>query len=260
MNIFLAIILTKSLLFYLHKRESIQKCILKIILIVMIAAFAELKFFFVEFAAVVIVAFLVTKFTWKKLLMIAISCFFLYFGVELLLNVFPEFEEVMSVQGLFESATSEHGYTSSGDMNRLTALSMSKELFLKSSEERLFGLGLGNCDYAESYSFLTSPFYIENKGLHYTWLSTAFVFLEMGYVGLIFFFGFYVMLFGEVHRKERKGKCATVYCHIAKVLSIMCIVIAIYNSTLRIESAYMLYFVMAIPFFNTKEEGKRYCV
>ena len=251
LNIFLIIVLTKSILFYLHKRESVHQCMFKIVLITMSAAFAELKFFFMEFAVIIILAALVTKLTRRKIFIMLISGLGIYFGIELLLIVFPEFEEIMSVQGLFESAMSDQGYTSAGDMNRLTALSMSEEMFLKTTEDKLFGLGLGNCDYSDNYSFLTSPFFVENKLLHYTWLSVAFIFLETGYVGLCFFFGFYIILFWEIdkqEKREKQGESSVVYCHIAKVLAIMCILIAIYNSTLRTEAAYMLYFVMAIPF------------
>lgn len=254
LNIFLIIILVKSILYYMHKKERIHSCLVKLILIIMTAAFAELKFFFVEFAIVVATIILITKFSMRKLVIMIGTCIGMYLGIQLLLTVFPEFEEIMTIQGLWNSATSDTGYTSSGDMNRLTAISMSSELFLKTTKEKLFGLGLGNCDFAEAYKFLTSPFYSQNRDLHYMWLSTAFVFLETGYVGLVFFFGFFILIFYEINKREKKEVCERVHCHMAKVVAIMCIIIAIYNSTLRMESAYMLYVFMAIPFINSKEE------
>lgn len=252
LNIFLIIVLAKSLLYYVHKKEMLQNLLIKVALIIMTAAFAELKFFFVEFAVVILLMILIIKFSIRKLIILMGACVGLYLGVQILLIVFPEFESIMTVEGLWESATSEHGYTSAGDMNRLTALSMSSEMFLRTTEEKLFGLGLGNCDYAEAYAFLTSPFYIENGYFHYNWLSTAFMFLETGTVGLCFFIGFYLLIFREVHKREKKGECERVYCHLAKIMAIMCIIIAIYNCSLRMESAYMLYMVMSVPFLNNE--------
>ena len=99
-------------------------------LIIMTAAFAELKFFFVEFAVILLLIFLFLKFSVRKLIIMIGACTSLYLGVQILLIVFPEFEGIMNVEGLWESAISEQGYTSAGDMNRLTALNMSSEMFI----------------------------------------------------------------------------------------------------------------------------------
>ena len=133
-------------------------------------------------------------------------------------------------------------------MNRLNAIPMINELWLKSWGQRLFGLGLGNCD-TSGFAFLNTPFFQRNGDLHYIWMSYAMIYLECGYVGLAFFWGFFVLLFFKLCRMEKKAEGGMIStCRIARILAILCIVISVYNGSLRMEAGYMVYFVLAIPF------------
>ena len=153
-------------------------------------------------------------------------------------------------------AVSDKGYTSSGDMNRLTALAMSSELFLESKGEQLTGLGLGNCDYAEGFEFLTTPFYKENSLIHYNWMSTSFVYLEMGIIGLIFYFGFFAVIVVYSGKLTKKHKEDEMYFQLTITVALMSILIGIYNSSLRMEAAYMIYFILSIPFLLERTRRK----
>lgn len=252
LNIFQVAVVTKAIIYYLNKKEKIGSVVIKCALSLIIAAFAELRFFFAEFAIIVAVAVLITAFSWRKVVIIGVTTVSVIVGIRLIVEVFPDLEGLMTLEGFYNIASSEDGYTSSGDMNRLTSLSMASDLFLKTDGEKLFGLGLGNCDYAEAFSFLTSPFYLKNSGSHYTWLSTAFIFLETGFVGLVFVFGFFAMVFLMAFRRMRKTN--KLYCHISMVTAVCCVLIGIYNSSLRTEAAFMLYFLLALPFVGSKEK------
>ena len=249
LNIFQVIIISKSIIYYLNKKETLAKCITKCSMALVISAFAELKFFFVEFIIIVILAILVTKFTWRKIAIIIVTIIGVSLGISLLIHIFPNFKEVMSIQGLLESASSDKGYTASGDMNRLTFIQVSNKLFLKSYIIRIFGLGLGNCDHS-TFDFLSTPFYKAYNLLHYDWLSTAYIYLEMGIIGLIFFLGFFVIIYLVIASRIKENSINIEYAQLAQIISVMCIIIAIYNSTLRTEAAYMLYFILAIPFLK----------
>lgn len=253
-NIFMVIVITKSILYFLHKKENTVSCVVKCLIALVIAALAELKFFYVEFALIVFLLVLITRFSLRKLFISIVSVVGLVVGIFLLIYLFPEFKETMTIEGMYESATSEQGYTSKEDLNRLTTFQMTTERFLKTTKERMFGLGLGNCDYAEGYDFLTTPFYNRYKDLHYVWFSTSFVLVEMGIIGLIFFIGFFVLLFVEAQFRKKNYPEKRLYCQMTQVLSVLCILSAIYNSSLRVEAAYMMYFVLAIPFVN---DGKK---
>ena len=161
--------------------------------------------------------------------------------------VFPNILNHLSIQSLLETATSDKGYTGDGDLNRLTTIPIISNSFLTTTMEKLFGLGLGNCD-TSTFSFLQTPFHLSYSYLNYTWFSTAFVFLELGYTGLLFFFGFFALIFFLSRKVARTSGPDKIYCHIASILAICCVLIAIYNASLRTEASYMAYFVLALPF------------
>lgn len=246
-NIFFIIVLTKSVVFYMERRERLQDCFWKFAAMILICALAELKFFFVEAAAILICAALFTNFSWRKVGFLLGGAVGISAGAALLAVMFPQFADFFSLEWFMETASSDKGYTNSGDINRMTVIAEINERFLETPLQQLFGLGLGNCDNA-AYTFLTTPFFIKYSRLHYTWLSTAFIYLETGWVGLIFFFGFFVLAFMNARKVEKQCTgVARTYCRIAKTMSIMCVLIAIYNSSLRTEAGYMAYFVLSIP-------------
>ena len=57
-NIFFVIMATKSILLYIEKKEKLSWCILKCATMLMVAALAEMKFFFLEFIGIVVLAIL----------------------------------------------------------------------------------------------------------------------------------------------------------------------------------------------------------
>ena len=81
LNIFFVIVITKDIIFYLNKRETLMKLGIHSLLMLISSAFAELKFFYVEFALIIIVASLVTKFSWKKI----------FVGIYLFFSMFTNF-------------------------------------------------------------------------------------------------------------------------------------------------------------------------
>lgn len=246
-NVFFVIVLTKSVLFYLERREKFSDCFFKFAAVIIVSAMAEMKFFFVEAVIILVLATLFTNFSWRKVGVLLGGLAVVTAGATLLTILFPFFEEFFSLEWFIEKATADTGYTSSGDINRMNAISEVNRRFLELPVQRWFGLGLGNCDYS-GFDFLVTPFYARHSWTHYTWLSTAFMYLETGWVGLIFFFGFFVLAFINARKIEKKTTgIARTYCRIAKIISVMCIVIAIYNVSLRTEAGYMAYFVLSVP-------------
>ena len=91
LNIFQVIIVTKSLVYYLNKKESLISCVTKCSMALLIAAFAELKFFFVEFGIIIVLVVLLTKFSWKKILIILGGSIGIIIGTEILIGLCPSF-------------------------------------------------------------------------------------------------------------------------------------------------------------------------
>ena len=142
---------------------------------------------------------------------------------------FPEFAGWMRFSSILETAADPAGYASTGDLNRLNAIpEIDRRVFL-SGWDRLFGLGLGNCDVSD-FSFLTTPFSKWYDHLHYSWMSHAFWYLEGGWLGIVFFFGFFCLVW-----LENPGKYS-------RSLAVLCLFIGIYNASLRTEAAFLVYF------------------
>lgn len=247
-NIFMSIIVAKSVVFYLNKKESLLACALKCAAALLIAAMAEMKFFFAEFAMIVLLAVMYTGFLWRKLLVAVAGLVAVFTGAALLTKFFPYFADWFSVQWFLETALSAVGYTGSGDLNRLTAISDINELWLKHFGQRLVGLGMGNCETA-TFEFLQTPFFQQYGDMHYSWIGYAMMYLECGWLGLIFYFGFFALVYWKLcNMQNQTGIEFRSYIVTAKIAVVLCALISVYNNTMRAEPAYMLYFVMAVPF------------
>lgn len=253
MNVFFVIILTKDILLYIEKKEKLSTCILICVTAVLLATLAELKFFFVEVLLIIVLASLFTEFTWRKFLVIIGGLAVIIGFAMLLMELFPNFVGFLSVEWFLEAGSTNTGYTSSGDLNRLNAIPQINKLWLTNFWQRIFGMGLGNCDTA-SFDLLNTPFFKANGDMHYTWLSYAFMYLETGWIGLVFYYGFFVMIYLLVNRIEKRndGMIKT-YCRMSRILTLLCMMIAVYNSSLRTEAGYMMFFALSIPFVLNRE-------
>lgn len=255
-NIFFCAILTKSVICYLSKEEKLSTCVWKFIAAMVVAALAELKFFFVEAVLIIILAVLFTDFSWRKVLVITGGFAGILAGTMLLVQIFPNFAGFFSWEWMWESAISSKGYTSNYDLNRLNAIAVINERWLTDGWQRPFGLGLGNCD-TSSYAIVNTPFFEKYGDMHYSWLSYAFMYLECGWIGLLFYYGFFALVYRRVQKMEH-GCDASVktYCRIARIMAIVCVMISIYNSSLRTEAGYLVYFVLAAPFAYSRSMQK----
>ena len=155
---------------------------------------------------------------------------------------------------MIESLSSDKGYTNSQDINRLTALPIISKNILTEFHEKIFGLGLGNCDLS-SIELLNTPFYNEYSQLNYNWFSVSFLFLETGYRGLLIFILFYIICFILCLKMYKSGTARKDFCQIAMIMCIICILSVMYNSALRLEIAYVVYFVLALPFISAKRKN-----
>ena len=253
LNVFLCIVTAKSIIYFLNKKETIASVLCKLAASFYISALAELKFFFVEFILLLCIISLLTKFTWKKVGIIVVGLVGVVVGVSLLVQIFPEYVGQFTLELLYESAASDKGYTSSGDINRLSAISTISKVFFTKGYHYFIGFGLGNCDLS-SFSFFNTPFYEKNQTVNYNWFSHAFVYLETGYIGLIFFFGLFVLLFILARKSYKSGYADPLHCLLAMTMALMCIIISFYNATHRSDAVYMISFILAFPFISKKTE------
>lgn len=243
-NLFFTVIITHSILKFLNHKENVWRCFGKCAASLVIAAMAELKFYFVLFLVIVLLAVLGTDFTWRKLGLILGGILGAAVGAVMLTKLFPRFSGWFSLSWLWKTAVSAVGYTGAGDLNRLNAIDAINQLFFAQWPQRIFGLGLGACD-TSSIAIFNSPFYMAYSRLHYNWMSHSFWYLEMGWTGLVFFFGFFLLVFGKAGR-DLCGRQS-------RILAVCCLLIGIYNASLRTEMANLVYVVLALPFVRRDE-------
>lgn len=256
-NIYLMIMVAWHMLRYMNNEETLMKLVTRCGLSLTIAALAELKMFLFEFAIITVLATMMTKFSVRKLWIIIGAAVGLVVGIQIIKRMFPFFADWFNLSTILEYATSDKGYTYGNDINRLSALAISWNKFLGTWQEKLFGLGLGNCDYSSSFSFLTTPFYEKNGYLNYVWFSSAFMMLETGLVGLTLYVYFFIRVYSSAKKVEKNETQNPIYCQLAKIMALMAPVLIIYNCSLRMECAYMFYFVLALPFLRQSSGEKR---
>lgn len=255
MVLMLTIVCITSTVEYMEKKCNLMKVLVAIAGTLYIATIAEIKILYLIVGLVAVVSNLFTRFSVKKILLIAIIITVLPIAINILYILYPNFEDFFSYEDILEYINGEQGYTSSGDINRLSAISYCMENFLETTPQKLFGIGLGNADGSTNYIELVSDFYRDNINTHYTWFSVPFMFIETGFVGLAFFFGIFANCFIKATKVRKKVKWNNrAYAIIGQVVSVFAVVIAFANPSLRNETmGYAYYMLLAIPYILRKD-------
>lgn len=248
------IISIKSILNYFNDKETAISCFAKCGVSLMISVMAELKFFFVIFVIILIVASAITKFSWKKVFLYTVSFFFIMVASVLIVEIFGE-NRAIDIDNIIELIFASN-YSSARDLGRFTAIPTISKYFLTEPLEKIFGFGLGNCD-TSTFAICNTPFYRSHSYLNYTWLSSAFLFLETGYVGLFLFLFFFVMIFFLAYKKSKQENSNQLFCQMGMIMSIICFILTFYNSSLRMETGYIAYFVLALPFVANTSKAEQ---
>lgn len=248
-SVLFAFVVSKSLLQYFNGKEKSWLCFLKCGVSLILAAMAELKFYFVLFILMVIIAMIMTKFSWRQLLTFVLVAIMTMFAGSILTIIFGENNQ-LSLEKIFELITSEN-YASTQDLGRISAIPTLSKKILTQWYERLFGMGIGNCD-TSAFAICNTPFFQRYEYLHYSWFSSAFLFLETGYVGLLLNLSFYVLIIIFSIKQINKKENEPIYCKMAIIFAIICIILTFYNSALRKEVGYIAYFALALPFIGNK--------
>ena len=252
--LFFCIIITKSLIWCINHKESVLLCVSKCIIALAVSVLAEMKVFFFLFVIISIVVMLVTSFSWRKLVLSVAGVVILVLALILFSKLFPDWVGTFTVEAMYEIASSDSGYTSSGDLNRLNAIPRISTEISDNPLERIFGYGLGNCE-TSAATFLNTDFYKQHSNLHYTWFHDAFLFLETGIIGVIFCMGFFVVTFVQSLLFKKHRESNIMFCQLAMVVSIIAFFMVIYNSSLRSEAGYMVYFILALPLIS-RQKGR----
>lgn len=251
---FLLVVVVKSVLSFMNGNEGIIRCFSKCAVSLFISAVAELKFFFIVFVLIAMLAVVLTPFSWRKFGFILSATVATILAALLLVTMFEYFRDFFSLEKIWELATQKN-YASDVDMNRFSAVPTINEIFLTDIPSRLFGMGLGNCD-TSAISIFNTPFYDTYVDLHYSIFSISFMYLETGYVGLFLYFLFFglCLKFALKNFKNKTGNL--LFNQMAIIMALMCFILIFYNSSLRTEAGFLIYFVLALPFVGARAEDE----
>ncbi|MDR0913765.1 MAG: hypothetical protein LBM65_01155 [Oscillospiraceae bacterium] len=251
--IFFAFVAAKSLLLFMNKQEKALPCFLKCSFTLILAALAELKFYFILFILVLIISAIFTSFSWRKLLLIIGFAIVIMFSSSILTAIFGS-SNSLTFERLFILATST-SYANGEDLGRFTAIPTIAETILTDLPQQLFGMGMGNCD-TSVFPICNTPFYQANSLLNYTWFSSAFLFLETGYIGLALYLSFFIICLVFAVKAIKAKTANKLYCQITVIMAVICICLIFYNSSMRMEVGYIAFFALALPLIP-KERAPR---
>ncbi len=258
--VFLTIIVTKSILEFMRNEGGTAKCLIFSFMGLLISALAELKFFFVLFIVIAIMAAVMTKSSVKKTLFFVLGGIMLIIFSTILSMMYDEFAGFLSLGNLWDAILNPN-YASKEDVGRFTAIPIISDRFLTGFFDKFLGMGLGNAD-TSSLAIFNTPFFEAHSSLHYAIFSYSFLYLETGILGLILYSIFFIISF-VVALKLYKAKLADeMICQLSMIFSVTCIAFMFYNVSLRSETAaYLAFFALALPLISAraarpKEETK----
>lgn len=257
LNVLIVIVTAWNALQYTNKKQGLTKTIIFIALCAVVAGMAELKIYIIEVLLVLILIGAFSKGFLRKLLISAAGILFAVVCINLIENLIPGWDDFFTVENMLDMATSEKGYTNKGDLNRFTSIQiLNKKIF--STGTNWFGIGLGNAEYSDTFDFLNSAFYYRYKELHYGWFTVAKVYIELGYFGIISMVYMWLNCAGVAIKGSLKNKgMSVVYCKFALVIALISPLLFIYNATLHMDSACLVYMCMAFGYIVAKDDVKK---
>lgn len=251
LNLYFCILLAYGISGYLADKISLVCMAFLISSTAVIAAFSELKIFYVEFIIITAVVMILSRPTLKTIFLVLMTIGSLLVGLNILKEIFPRHYAVLMDPESFVQYFASEG-TDGYNISRMNAFSQLNELFFKNDLwKNLFGYGFGNCEIS-TYNIFKSEFYKNNQDLNYGYFSHVMVFLETGYMGIVT----YILFFADGIRYAlvHMGKLAKKRFHgiTAAATGIIVIMNLWYNNAMRIEYAYMVYFVLSIAAIGRK--------
>ncbi len=250
LNIYMVIITVYTIVRYLYKKTPVSTMLLVVVSNSAIAAVSELKFYYFELGAILIIALILSGKSSKNLYIIIFIFAALFIGIKILSVVNERsLDFISSLDSIVEYSSENNIENEDGFViNRLTSFSqINKYFFNNKTIYKLFGFGFGSCESSKTFAWGNSSFATEHEDTGYRNLSVAVNYLETGYVGLILFIAIFVFIL--LNTRKYKGKLDEKYDYIVVLTQTFIPLLIVnfwYNSAIRIESAYLSYFMLSV--------------
>lgn len=257
LNIILCICIIDSARGFFADNIKLPRFVITCVMAMYMAATAELKVFFVEFAVIIIVSAIVARAKWNKVLVMLIGALFFSQAISLFVTLNAstsyDYSAIFSVNGFIEYATRQSGYNGNGDVNRFTGIAIIwKQLFEGNLEKCLFGIGLGNAEYT---NFFASDFYRKYGYMNYQWFHMIWMFIENGLIGILIYISFFIKTLKKSFAIRKEDE----YASIAAISIVIMLLLYIYNNSLRVEaSGYLMFMILSVPYICLRDRKRRY--
>lgn len=253
-NVFFCILLTYYSLQCLAGKKPMRFFVFIAISTLVLAAMAELKFFFFEFPIIVLVAaFLYIKKV-RAVVVAVLAIGALFTGLQIFASIFPNaYETVINFDKMFSYSSSRMagGYELSrfGAFGEINGLIFNDDL-----PKILLGVGFGGAESSSNIAMFNSAFSQVWGYLNYRWFSHQMWYIETGAVGFSLFVGLFVSHAIYSGRLMRVHPGHRVLLQFVVLFTLVTIVNLWYNSTIRVEAAYMTFFALSISCIVAKDD------
>lgn len=249
LNIYMVVITAYTVVRYLYKKSSVSVMLAVIISNSVISAFSELKFYYFELAIILVLALVLSGKSSKNLYIVVFIVGALFVGIRILSLVNTESINILSsVDSILEYGADDYANEEGFIITRLTSFYQINEYFFNDKlANKLLGFGLGSCESSKTFRWANSSFATMHEDTGYRNLTVSVNYLETGYIGLILFIAIFILLFMKA--RKFKGKISKENADIlvcAQTIIPLLIINFWYNASIRIESAYLSYFVLSL--------------
>ena len=250
LNAFNAMMISYYLSGYLLGKEKNWKLISTLSISIIISALAEEKLSFLFLPIIILVCVMLCKSSIYKKIYISLFVLFIFMcGLLIIYVLYPEmFETIINLEELFNysQTTYDEGYR----LPRIGSISIITDLFFHNDLfNTIFGIGFGGAE-TSSFSFLQSNFYKVYGDYNYRWFTIQWLFIEQGYLGFISYLLIFLSIFFSLSYKKMKSNVSfdSRLIVVSIIMSIYAIISIWYNSSLKNDSQYLIYFGLSLGF------------
>lgn len=186
LNIYLCFVVAYATNRYLCRSGRFYGFIFTIVSALVIAAVAELRFYFFEFIFIIVISLLINRPNRRLVLVGIISIVGIYVGLSIFNELFPDKYEVFTDLSIAIATADNSNIQTGYGVSRINAFSQLSDWYFRNDLFlNLFGMGFGSATQS-SIEFFTSQFYsIYGIANHYHYLQSAYIFLQTGYIGVV---------------------------------------------------------------------------
>lgn len=246
--IFCVIVCSYTIINYMNEKVGLGSMLFCIISSFILAGLAEEKFLIFEIIITIILALALSKKSFIKLAIIPVFILMIFYGLQISEILLPGImKQITSVNYIEKYVTAS--WLGSYYIPRIGSYSfISDRIFHGNMFWKLFGLGMGNCD-TSSFGFLQSYYYNRYGFMNYRWIFQQWTIMENGIVGFLSFVLFFIVIIFYLFKIRKKfvgrEKCIIDTSIITAIISIITMWM---NNTLKVDTSYIPYFVIASGF------------